>query len=333
MIHLKVAFVILNWNRPEITIRAINSILEHERSILNNINVIVVDNGSIQEIREQLIEFFQSKGWRIISEYDALKGNLTEPSNVLILNNENYGYAKGNNIGLKCAKKMGFKYAVVMNNDVILKEPVIDKLLPIMAKDSRIAVLGPRIIGPNGKDQGPYERPGLYNYFLFPFFFPILYPIRKLRSWMKRKKLQEKVSKDGFAVVYRVVGCFMLVDLEKLEQVGWFDENTFLYMEELILAEKLSSVGYKMAYTSLVSVHHEHEVSTRTFGLKKFLIGLESSLYYFKVYRKFGPIRLFLIKVGVLYRTFILVPVFEFIKNNLRKIKMIVRLRSAKVSH
>lgn len=315
-----VAFVILNWNRADITLRAIDSILKHEPlDYIGNV-IVVVDNHSCEAERKKLIDFFQSKNWVIISEQESASKKIEHSNNTLILNKENYGYAKGNNIGLKYAKRMGYKYAVLMNNDVVLTEPLINKLLGIISKDKRIAVIGPKVIGPEGKPQGPFSKPGLYDCFFYPIFFPVLYPLNKLRSRVKKKNIEKECIAKGYCFTYRIMGCFMLADLNILEEVGWFDENTFLYAEELILAEKLLSAGYKIAYTSLANVFHQHEASTSDLGRERFLIQGKSDLYYFQNYRNFGPVRLFLIKIGLLYRAFVLFPLLNFIKRSLRKI-------------
>lgn len=319
-----VAFVILNWNKPEITIRAVNSILEHENVSLRGDSIIVVDNNSDDEKKKELVLFFRKNNWLVIDEEEIPKMRLSKPLNVLVLNKENYGYAKGNNVGLKLAKRMGYKYAVIMNNDVILKEPVIDKLLPILEENDEVAVVGPRVIGPNGEDQGPYTKPSLYDLFFLPLLYPLLYlPNKIYQSWKKKitnMMINKEISINGFFTAYYVQGSFMLVDIGIIEKVGWFDETTFLYAEEAILSEKLSQLGYKIAYMPLVSVYHEHSVSIKTLGKRRYLEQLKSILYYLKKYRNYGVIRLWLVKVGFLYSVFVLQPTIKRIKSFLRRL-------------
>jgi GT2 family glycosyltransferase len=69
-------------------------------------------------------------------------------------------------------------------------------------------------------------------------------------------------------------------------EVGGFDPNTFLYAEELIFAERLKFYGYRMYYTDVVEVVHDHGTTTRKFIPHKSSIYMERSLrYYYKVYR------------------------------------------------
>lgn len=177
--QIVVAFVVLNWNNSELTLKAMHYIVSHELPSLPGSKLIVVDNGSDPEEKQKLVEYFIDKKKLIINE--DIENNNYESMNldqILVLNKRNYGYAKGNNIGLKLARKLGFKYAVIMNNDVKLKEPVTKTLLCVLQRTSDIkaAVVGPKVITINGKQQGPYMRPGIYSEFFLPIFAPILYP-------------------------------------------------------------------------------------------------------------------------------------------------------------
>lgn len=312
-----VAFVILNWNNPEHTIKAIESIEKFEINLPNK-SIIVIDNGSEQSKRNLLLEYFFKQNGMILSEENIENHRTLETEirqKILILNKNNYGYAKGNNIGLKFAKKLGFKYAVIMNNDVELKEPVVVRLLDVIKSSDRVALVGPSVVGPNGNFQSPIRKPGIYSEFVVPLFFPFSYIYEKIKNKKFYKHLIIKASEKGYVYVYRIMGCFMLVDLEVMEKVGWFDENTFLYAEEPILAEKLQRLGYKIAFVPQVTVFHHHELSTKTyFGKDRWLIQLKSDLYYFKNYRNFNNFQLFLVKIGTLYRIYVWRNIKLFLK-------------------
>jgi GT2 family glycosyltransferase len=108
----------------------------------------------------------------------------------------------------------------------------------------------------------------------------------------------------------------MVVDNNKLKEIDFFDENTFLYAEEPILSEKLIKKGYKTAYYNGVRIRHLHGFSTKTFGnLKRFQLNLSSDLYYFSKYRNFSKTRLFLIKFAGYIHFFCWAPVIRLIKS------------------
>lgn len=221
-------FVILNWNRYDLTTSAVEDI---ERIEEGDYGIVVVDNNSKVDQRNELIDYFSSRGWTIVSE-DEINNekslrNLCAGGNVrlLLLANENYGYARGNNLGLRLAYNLGYEWAVIMNNDVIIDKPVVRELIDLAISDPKIAVIGPLVIDKNGKPQGPWQRPGIYNEFLFPIAYPVLYPIEKLRY----RRFRKYVSQVPISYPYRLMGCFMVVNLQALKSANWLDENTFLY--------------------------------------------------------------------------------------------------------
>ena len=308
---MSVAFVILNWNRAQMTIQAAKSVESNE---VGDFAIVVVDNGSEIDERRKLVEFAQENGWQIISEDDQ-RGEVRK--RILLLAKNNYGYAKGNNIGLKLAKSMGFSWAIVMNNDVILEKPVLSILLELANSDPQIAIIGPKIVGIDGKKQGPFKKPTLYDRLFYPLFYPIFYPLRRIAVHLKAKRSTSKAC-GKVLYPYRIMGCFFLLNLNAMEKVGWFDENTFLYGEELILSEKFLSSGYKIAYTEEVYVKHMHEATTSQLGEKRVFMQLQSELYYFQKYRGYGKVRLILVKFGFFYSYYVLVPVLEFFKKLLK---------------
>jgi len=306
--------IILNWNRSDLTISLVKNISNVENEVA--LRFIVVDNASSSEHRNTLIEFANVNDWSIATETELQDSCLKTNQHILLLLDKNYGYAKGNNFGLKLARKLGYKYALISNNDVVVEKPVLKRLILAFNELESVAVVGPRVYGPNGERQGPYSKPNLYHNFFYPVFIPILWPMKKLMT-----KITSKINDGRTRYCYRLIGCFMLMDLDVVEKVGWFDENTFLYAEENILAEKLEKVGYKMAYVDSVYIKHMHGQSTQKLGNKSRLWQqLNADLYYFRRYRGYGPIKLALVKAGFIYSHFFLHPVVSKIKEFIKKL-------------
>lgn len=287
----KVAVIILNWNRAEQTIALINNLLEVEKNI--NICYIIVDNNSNDSERNILIDYSKKNDFIVLDE--SLSHYNTNHTKYMIAVNENYGYAKGNNFGLKLAKKLGYEYSIVSNNDIFIEKPLIESLIHQLENDNSLALIGPKIVGLEGEQQGPYNKPTLFDQFWVPFFLPLFIIINKLSSNKISKQLAVKNERSP----YRVMGCFMLIKTDVMDEVGYFDENTFLYAEELILSEKFLDRGYKTGYYPEASIKHVHGFSTEDLGnRKKFNLNLDSDLYYFKKYRKYSAMKLFLVKIG-----------------------------------
>jgi len=119
----KISIVILTYNNcNETTIPCIDSVLKetpHE-----NLEIIIVDNLSTDETRE------------VIKEYEKQNSKIIKA----ILNDENYGYAKGNNIGIEIASG---DYVILLNNDTVVTPNWIDTLLALFDKDETIGLIGP----------------------------------------------------------------------------------------------------------------------------------------------------------------------------------------------
>ena len=309
-----VPVIILNWNRSDLTISLIKNMSNVENKV--TLRFIVVDNASNSEHRNMLIEFANTNNWLTVAETEFQDCCLKTNQHILLLLDNNYGYAKGNNFGLKLARKLGYKYALVSNNDVVIEKPVLSVLMSVFNELEKAAVIGPRVYGPNGKRQGPSSKPNLYHYFFYPAFIPVLWPIKKLIT-----KIISRIRDGKTWYCYNLIGCFLLMDLDIMEKVGWFDENTFLYSEEVILAEKLEKVGYKMAYVDSVYIKHMHGQSTQKLGNKSRLLQeLNANLYYFRRYRGYGPIRLAFIKAGFIYSNFFLYPLISKIRGFIKKL-------------
>ena len=309
-----VPVIILNWNRSDLTISLVNNIVNVESGF--DLRFIVVDNGSTNEHRNMLIDFANTNNWLTVAETEFQDCCLKTNQHILLLLDNNYGYAKGNNFGLKLARKLGYKYALVSNNDVVIEKPVLSVLMSAFNELENVAVVGPRVYDPNGKRQGPYSKPNLYQNFFYPVFIPVLWPIKKLII-----KIISRIRDGKTRYCYSLIGCFLLMDLDVIEKVGWFDENTFLYAEEIILAEKLEKVGYKMAYVDSVYIKHMHGQSTQKLGnTNRSLQGLNANLYYFRRYRGYGTIRLGLVKAGFVYFHFFLQPLVSKITGFIKKV-------------
>ena len=265
----KIAVVILNYNTWKDSIQEADML--HNLCDVDYRNIIIVDNASLNESAEQL-ENNSSRGY------------------VFIRSLENKGYAAGNNIGLKYAYEHGFHYAWILNNDIIIQDKdIISKLINVFYRDNSVAVVSPDIYSPDGHlFNRDAKRPNMYDYTLGIIRY--------------RKKGRKVDDLGGFAYVYRPQGCCMMVDLHKMYEVDYLDENTFLYVEEPILAERLMKKKYRCACCLTARIIHNHSTTVRTTFAKKHIIQLQnkSFKYYLKQYRKYSEAS---VKILILFNT------------------------------
>lgn len=287
----QIAIVILNYNGTSQTIDCIKNIAKFEKNS-EKYKLIVVDNHSNDEDRDELLNHASTNGYVVLHE-DEVDFNSYDRKKFILFLKENYGYAKGNNFGLKLATQMNCEITFIVNNDIILKEPLIEEMADYLRKNKKVGIVGPKIIGVDGKKQGPYKKPNLLTHSIYPLFYPVGFLISRIFP----KSIMNSETNEEYP--YRIMGCFMGVKNRIFEEIGYFDENTFLYAEEMIIAEKLQSRGYLTAYKEEKHVLHIHGFTTKQLGnKKKYMLNLQSDLYYFEKYLNYGKIKLFMVMIG-----------------------------------
>lgn len=266
----KIGLVIVNYNDAKTTIR----LLKQLKGFQNIDSIIVVDNNSTDDSYNQLKE--------------QEKGNVS-----IIKTSENKGYASGMNAGAKyLIEKIGKCNIIFSNSDIIIKNA---KDLNTLSSDinREVAVASPVIEEHGNLNRGWKKTTAITESLLnLPY----------ISRYFKKKKLyyKEEYYKHDKSYVDVVSGCFFMVDSEVLEQVNYFDENTFLYYEELIFAKKLEEAGKKLIVDNRVKVIHDHSVTIdkNIKRINKYKILKASQRYYVKNYLKGN-----LLEMALLYIT------------------------------
>ena len=200
---------------------------------------------------------------------------------IFLASDQNRGYAAGNNIGLRYCIKNSYEYALILNNDILFSDKnLLCKLLNAIQKDRSIAAISPDIYSPQGY---LYNRDAKR-----PSFFDLTLGLLAYRK--KGRKIHDL---GGYAYVYRPQGCCMLLDVRKVSDINLMDENTFLYSEEIILAERFLRKDFRCACCFETNVIHAHSTivqkNIQKNKIKK--IKLESFDYYLKEYRRFSKLK------------------------------------------
>ena len=256
-----IALVILNYKTPEDTIALIKNI--EEQSWSKKIKIYIVDNGSCDGS---------------VEKFNNLNCNM---SIELIESKTNLGFAKGNNLGIKKALLDGFRFIMVSNSDILIEKQsnFLEKIYEIYSKDQDIAVIAPSIKNFDGIYQNPFRNErfslneivkmklfflsGFYKlyYFLrvYILFELITYIVQK-RRYKKIKNYHNKKQSSGY--IYAPHGSFLIFTPTFFKYFNGFDDKTFLYCEEFILAEKLRQNSLKCWYENTLNVLHKECQST-----------------------------------------------------------------------
>jgi len=167
-----------------------------------------------------------------------------------ILAGKNLGYGKANNIGLKAAKT---KYALILNPDVTLETTTLLNFFNIIKRNPDFAIIGPFI-----------------------------------QEIKDKEKIIETQSED-LILVKNVKGFAMFLKISEFEKVGFFDENFFLYFEEIDLCRRLIKNNKKIYLSSEIKVNHlggkSHKASiSHEMELSRNWHWMWSTFYYNKKY-------------------------------------------------
>lgn len=255
-----IAIIVLNYNSWEDTLNEV--FLLQKQFNFDWGQFVIIDNASENESAKELKK-------KELGDY------------IFIESNKNNGYASGNNIGLRYAFNNNYKYAWIINNDVYINDnTLLSKILNVFELDKDVAVANPDIYSPEGylfnRDS---QRMSFFDLTIGLFKY--------------RKKGREIEDLGGYAYVYRPQGCCMFVDLEKMNKIDYLDENTFLYCEEIILAEKVLNRKWKCACVHSAKVIHNHSKTIRDTLSKSRVIKIKNKSfdYYLKQYRHFGVVK------------------------------------------
>jgi GT2 family glycosyltransferase len=224
-----VYIIVLNWNGLHNTMECLESLTKLDYP---NYKVLVVDNGSTDGSQEIIL--------RRHSEI------------ILIENKENLGYAKGNNTGIKFALKNNADYVWLLNNDTVVDPHALVSMIIVAEKDPKIGIIGSKI-------------------YYFGESKKIWFAGAQIDWW---KGISKHIGMNEIDVgkynyvkeVDRVIGCSMLVKKEVCKQVGLFDENYFIYVEEVDLCVRARKYGFKCLIVPSSIVYHKGGVSVSKIG-------------------------------------------------------------------
>jgi hypothetical protein len=246
---LDLTIVIVNYNTRELLGDCLDSIFESHGDFTHL--VCVVDNNSSDGSTALVRETF--------------------PQARLVESQVNGGYAYANNLGLRA---MGFgdsqfsvlnsqlaRYVLLLNPDTILPPSALQQMLAFMDAHPEAGAAGPRLVLPDGQlDRAcrrsfPTPEIACYRLTGLSFLFP--------RSRRFGRYNLSYLDPAETTEVDSVVGAFMMVRGEAVEQVGLLDESFFMYGEDLDWAYRIKQAGWKIYYNADVTVLHYKEAASK----------------------------------------------------------------------
>ena len=195
-----------------------------------------------------------------------------------IFNNENMGYGKAHNIAIKKSMEQGLSYHIVLNPDIVIQEGALEKLTFYMNEHPEVGNIMPKIIYPNGQLQ--------YLCKLLPSPIDLIFrrfiPFKKWRDKINQKYELHSFRYNKKINIPNLSGCFMFLRTKALEKVGLFDENIFMYLEDIDLNRRIHRAYKTIFFPEAVVVHEYQKASYKNIKLLK--AHIKSAIYYFNKY-------------------------------------------------
>lgn len=258
--NMDLSIIIVNYNTKELLKQTIQSVISTARGI--SYEIIVVDNDSRDGSTEMV------------------KNDL--PEVVFIKNNENLGYAKANNIGIK--KSIG-KYVLLLNSDTVVIDNCLQDCVKYMDKNEDIGALGCKVVLRDGTLDHACKRG-----------FPT--PEASLAYVLKLDKLFPKSKKFGqYDLTYLpendindvdcLIGAFMMIRAAAIKEIGLLDEEFFMYGEDIDWCFRIKSAGFRNVYYPVAQItHYKGESSKKRRYMTIYEFHRAMYLFYNKHYRK-----------------------------------------------
>lgn len=235
MAQSTVTVVIVNWNGMEFLPNCLASLAANPPS--GEYVVVVVDNLSTDGSREWLVS-------------DEAKSNFGDSNFRVILNHENSGFARANNLAFRNSSG---EFILMLNPDTIVNHGAIDLLLESIRSEANIGAVGPKILNADGTLQASvaFFPPNPLVIVITEFSLTGLLP-RKLR----RKLYSQNWEYDEKKPVPVIWGAAILAKRDMVEEVGELDEDFFMYGEDVEWCARINRKGWKIVFVPEASIVH-----------------------------------------------------------------------------
>ncbi len=259
-----------------------------------NIEIIVVDNNSTEGNLNDLK-----------SKFDDV---------LFIKLNENIGFGKANNLGVKQSKG---EYILILNPDTVLEENTLSVMYDYMQRNKDVGVAGCKVLNSNGTFQLACRRgfPTPWASFTKLFGLQSLFPKLKIFAQYNQtyKSINETYEIDS------VIGAFMFIRRSSWEKVNGFDEAFFMYGEDIDLCYRIKKNKEKVIYLHTTSIIHYKGVSTKRSTIDTLSHFYNAMTIFSKKHFAYSGAFLFFLSLGIFTRKFLAI-----INKNLRSILILL---------
>jgi len=250
---MQLSVIILNYNVRYFLEQCVVSV---QKALTNlDAEIIVVDNNSSDDSCEMMKQLF--------------------PQIKLIENPVNVGFPKGNNIAVAEAKG---EYICILNPDTVVAEDTFEKILNFchseLVSESSLGIIGCKLIDGTGNFL-PESKRGVPTPWVA---FTKIFGLYKFSNSFGKYYAQH-LTENQSGKVDILVGAFMVMQRDLYLQVGGFDENCFMYSDDIDLSYMIQKLGKENFYFHETSViHYKGESTVRD---EKYLTRFREAMQFF----------------------------------------------------
>lgn len=239
------SIIIVNWNGGDDLLYCLESLYTH--GLAGTMEVVVVDNGSEDGSPELVRRVF--------------------PQMILIKAGANLGFAKAANLGWRRAQA---EYVLFLNPDTLVPAGALDQALAYLRAHPAVGMVGVKLLNPDGSLQV-----SCWNFLsLSTLLLDNLLRLPLMPRSLAGRYLYRLWNHGETREVDWITGAFLLCRRSVLEGVGGFDEDYFMYCEDMDLCYRVRRRGYLVVYYPAASIMHHGNRS----GAKKWAEGREAEI-------------------------------------------------------
>jgi GT2 family glycosyltransferase len=274
---MQLSVIILNYNVRYFLEQCVLSVQEAISSL--DAEIIVIDNNSTDDSCLMMQERF--------------------PAVKLIQNKENFGFPKGNNIGVSEAKG---KYICILNPDTVVAEDTFTKILAFAEEQENLGIVGCKLIDGTGNFLPESKRgiPTPWVAFTKVFGLYKVFPKWKLFN----QYYAQYINENETGKVEILVGAFMFMKRDLFLELGGFDENCFMYADDIDLSYRaLQKQKSNYYFHETTVIHYKGESTIKD---EKYMNRFQEAMnFFYRKHFKKSWFFTFFIKVGIVVFSFI----------------------------
>jgi N-acetylglucosaminyl-diphospho-decaprenol L-rhamnosyltransferase len=249
------SIIIVSWNVRDYLRSCLSSIIDNQGDLL--VEVIVVDSGSADGSTQMIRD-----------EYPSLK---------LVACNDNVGFPRGNNIGLRDATG---RFLLLLNPDTEIISDALSQMVAYLEENEEVGVVGGQLLNSDGTVQSSRRR--------FPSIATAAFESTWLQPYAPREMIRqyyaEDLPLDDPVEVDWLVGACLMTRREVIDEVGLMDEAYFMYSEELDWCRRIREAGWRIVYLPEAQIIHHVGKSSEQAETERHVNFQRAKLRYFRKY-------------------------------------------------